>query len=192
MKAAAPPQALIDEFVGAAHGDFGRVQALLAEHPALLNARAAWDETALGAAAQTGRRDIAEFLLAAGAPLDLCASAMLGHAEEVASFLVTDPALANGLGAHGLPALYHAAIAGHLNIAEMLLSQGADVNLGRGASTALHGAVAFSQLDMARWLLDQGADPAATDYENKTPLDRALEQGHTALADLLRQHAAPN
>ena len=52
------PQALIDEFVGVAHGYFARVKAMLAEHPALLNARASFDETALGSAAQMGRRDM--------------------------------------------------------------------------------------------------------------------------------------
>ena len=59
---------LVQEFVGNAHGDLNRVKELLAQEPTLINS--CWDwgggdfETALGAAAHMGRRDIAEFLIA--------------------------------------------------------------------------------------------------------------------------------
>jgi hypothetical protein len=74
--------ALVEEFVGKAHGDLARVKELLTQEPRLVNA--AWDwgngdwETALGAAAHMGRRDIAETLFAHGARLDIFAAAMLG------------------------------------------------------------------------------------------------------------------
>src|SRR5688572_29778687 len=60
----------VSEVVGASHRDLDRVRALVEETPALANA--AWDwgfgdwETALGAAAHTGRREIAEYLLSRG------------------------------------------------------------------------------------------------------------------------------
>ena len=40
---------------------------------------------------------------------------------------------------------------------------------------------------MARWLLDRGADPNAPNFEGKTPLRVALDQGHAAIAELLRE-----
>lgn len=57
---------LVEEFVRKAHGDQSRVQELLAQEPAPVNA--CWDwgggdfETAIGAAAHTGRKEIANFL----------------------------------------------------------------------------------------------------------------------------------
>src|SRR5579884_239841 len=106
----------VKEFVSVAHGDLERVQALLAEEPGLLNA--AWDwgggdwETALGAAAHVGRRDIALFLLEGGARLDIFAAAMLGLTEIVESILHAFPEMRSAKGPHGIPLVEHARIGG--------------------------------------------------------------------------------
>jgi hypothetical protein len=106
------PPALVAEFVGQAHGDLGRVQALLEQEPALINA--AWDwgggdwETALGAAAHMGRRDIALFLLERGARIDLFAAAMLGKLDVVQAVLDAFPDALNVPGPHGIPLIAHA------------------------------------------------------------------------------------
>jgi hypothetical protein len=106
------PADLVREFVLKAHGDLARVQALLAEQPALLNATWDWGggdfESALGAAAHTGQREIALHLLAHGARLDLFAAAMLGHLSIVKAMLEAFPALLDSRGAHGIPLLVHA------------------------------------------------------------------------------------
>jgi hypothetical protein len=107
---------LVEEFVGNAHGNLSRVQELLEQTPALINA--AWDwgggdwETALGAAAHMGRRDIAEFLLERGARLDLFAAAMLGRLDVVETVLNAYPAMAHAPGPHGIPLLRHAIAGG--------------------------------------------------------------------------------
>lgn len=181
-------QDMIDEFVGAAHGDFARVQALLAEYPALINARATWNETAIEAAAQVGRRDIAEFLLARGAPLDICTAAMLSLADRVNSFLQADPSLVNAQGAHGIPLLYYPVIGGHQRIADTLLARGAAINAGEGGSPPIHGAVMFRQAGMLKWLLDHGANVNALNYENKTPLAVAQANGANEIVEVLRQY----
>jgi hypothetical protein len=108
--------ALVEEFVGKAHGDLDRVRELLAEHPALLNA--AWDwgggdwETALGAASHMGRRDIAEFLLGQGARGDIFAAAMLGSLDLVKAIVQIQPSSATALGPHGISLLRHAIAGG--------------------------------------------------------------------------------
>lgn len=108
--------ALVQEFVGVAHGDFDRVKALLAQEPALANA--AWDwgagdwETGLGAAAHMGRADIAEYLLANGARIDLFAAAMLGRLAIVRAALEAYPAALHTPGPHGIPLLTHAKAGG--------------------------------------------------------------------------------
>ena len=103
---------LVGEFVGKAHGDLKRVQELLEEEPMLLNA--AWDwgggdwETALGAAAHMGRKDIANFLLARGARMDVFAAAMLGKLDVVKAVCVAHPEAQKALGPHGIPLRAHA------------------------------------------------------------------------------------
>jgi ankyrin repeat protein len=177
-------QETINQFVGAAHGNFDAVKKLLAAHPAILNEAAAWGETAIQAAAQMARRDIAEFLLANGAPLDICTAAMLGRREEVKAMLAANSKTAQVHGAHGIPLLYFPAIVGRKDIAELVYAAGAAVNGGEGVSTPLHGAIVFDQVEMATWLLAHGADPSAKDYEGKTPLEAAQAAQKTAFYHL--------
>jgi uncharacterized protein len=181
-------QETIDEFVGVAHGDAVRFNELLQQHPGLVNARASWQETAIQAAAQTGQIEIAETLLKAGAPLDICTAAMLGQADEVAAMLEQDPAQSHASGAHGIPVLYYPSIRGHLEIAEQLLSAGAEVDAGAGGNTPLHGAVLFRQLQMVRWLLAHGADPSLEDYNGKTAYALAVDNGLADIAAEMRAH----
>ena len=86
---------LVAEFVGQAHGNLDRVKELLGQEPGLVSAANDWGggdwETALGAAAHMGRRDIAEFLLENGARIDLFAAAMLGHLDAVRAILSARP-----------------------------------------------------------------------------------------------------
>jgi hypothetical protein len=108
--------ALVEEFVGNAHGNFQRVQELLAQEPALVNATWDWSggdfETALGAASHMGRRDIALFLLDHGARLDIFAAAMLGRLEIVKAALEAFPEALHTAGPHGIPLVTHAEIGG--------------------------------------------------------------------------------
>lgn len=180
-------QDLIDQFVGASHGDLGTVQTLLAQHPDLLTAPARWQETPIQAASHTGAKPVAEFLLSKGAPLEIYTAAMMGMADQVRTMLTHDRSLANAAGAHGLSTLYHAAATGQVGIAELLVAHGADVRAGEDGNTALHAAARFGQVEMARWLLDHGARVNALDYEQKTPLSVAVESGHTDVAEFLRR-----
>jgi hypothetical protein len=107
---------LVREFVANAHGDLDAVRTALIAQPRLVNA--AWDwgggdwETALGAAAHMGRRDIAELLLAHGARLDVFAAAMLGELEVVQAALAAYPEALHALGPHGIPLRAHAEAGG--------------------------------------------------------------------------------
>ena len=184
------PQNIIDEFVGVAHGDFARLKALLEQYPILLNASATWNETAIQAATQMGRIDIVEYLLARGAPLDICTASMLGLADRVSAVLGADPSLSQATGAHGIPLLYFPVIRGQKAIAEMLLSRGAQVNAGAGGNTPLHGAVLFNRPEMVSWLLSHGANPSLLDYNGKTPLQLAEENKNEPIAGILRHHAS--
>jgi len=180
------PQEAIDEFVVAAHHDFPRVQELLAQTPALLNENATWIETPVQAAAHVGNHPIAEFLLAQGAPLDICTAAMLGRTADVRAMLAENPDLSGATGAHNIPLMFFPAISNNTEIAQILYDAGANVNAGEGGNTPLHGAAIFGHAAMIQWLLDHDANPYAVDYEGKTPLDRAQDNAHEAAAALLK------
>lgn len=181
-------QETIDAFVVASHHDLPKVQEMLAAQPALLNESATWMETPLGAAAHTANRPIAEFLLAQGAPMDICTAAMLGQTDEVTAFLDDDPNLINATGAHNIPLLYHAVIGGNGALVELLVERGAPLNDGVGTQTALHGAAGFGLTNLVQFLLDQGADFMALDHDGRTPLDVAENAGQDAAAALLRNY----
>lgn len=104
----------VREMVTVAHADAARVLALAEESPSLANA--AWDwgfgdwESALGAAAHMGRRDIAEILLDHGARPDLFALTMLGHLGAVRAAVEAMPGAQRTTGPHGLTLLHHARV----------------------------------------------------------------------------------
>jgi len=182
---------IIREVVIAAHFNLEKVRAMLADKPALLTVQHQWGENdyedGLGAASHVGSRPIAEFLLEQGAPMSICAAAMLGRKADVAAFIQADATQANARGAHSIPILFHAALSGNTDLANLLLDAGCN----EGFDDALHAAITYDHLDMVNWLLQHGAtDLQVLNYEGKTPLKKAVELGHTAIADILRSRGA--
>lgn len=175
----------IRSFVMDAHFNLEQVKAKLEADPRLLNVMVEeLNETALGAASHVGNRAIAEYLLEQGAPLTICAAAMLGRQDAVERFLSEDPTLANAREAHGFSALYHAAISGNVAIAEMLYAHD-----GReGLSSALHPAVSRQHVAMVEWFLAHGADPSTTNFKGKTVHEAAADTGNEALIVALKAH----
>ena len=111
------PHAVVGEFVGRAHVDLARVSELLAAYPSLIHASFDWGngdfETALGAAAHSGRRDIVDFLVSKGARLDIFTAAFLGKTSLVRAFLHETPMALHQGGPHGISLLEHAKKGGH-------------------------------------------------------------------------------
>ncbi|MEH7219267.1 ankyrin repeat domain-containing protein [Bacillus toyonensis] len=103
---------LVREFVMAAHGNLEKVQELLVESPSLLHASYNWGgsdwESALGASAHVGRKDIALYLLEKGARMDIFA----GELEVVQAILVAQPEALRASGPHGISLLQHARMGG--------------------------------------------------------------------------------
>ena len=191
LRGSTPSEEAVREFVIAGHGNLERVQQLLAEQPALLTMAYEWRsddrETALQAAAHVGSRPVAEYLLANGAPLDICAAAMLGRTEAVEQFLHTDPDLIRAVGAHRIPLLTHAALSGRVELVSLLVQRGAT----EGMSSALSNAVSRGHVDLTRWLLENGhPDLTWKNFQGKTALDIATERGNHELVELLRGVAA--
>jgi hypothetical protein len=108
--------ALAKEIVGVSHGNLARVKELVRQHPALAKASFDWGygdwETALGAAAHTGRREIAELLIENGAPATLFSAVMLGQLDLVKAFLAATPGAQRVRGPHSISLMTHARLGG--------------------------------------------------------------------------------
>jgi hypothetical protein len=87
----------------------------------------------------------------------------------------------------GKTALHYAAEYGHLEIAELLLANGANVNRrDDDKATPLYFAAVGGFVDVARLLLDYGADINARDKARESPMDGAVFFGHMNVADLFQ------
>ena len=122
-------EGLVREFIIAAHGNLSEVKALVAAEPALVHSVMNWGgddwESGLGAAAHTGNREIAEFLLSHDARMDIFTAAMLGDLEIVRSLIEQYPTMIDAKGAHSIPLIRHAERGGEAArpVLEYLLSK---------------------------------------------------------------------
>jgi ankyrin repeat protein len=153
----------------AAMGVMARLEHILAEEPAAVNAWAEDGFQPLGLACFFGQRGAAELLLARGGELNTPARN---------TFMVT---------------ALHAALAGpEPGIAAVLIAAGADVNARQQAgNTPLHETAHAGLADLARLLLEHGADPTARDDDGHTPADIARQRGHTAVLEVLESATTP-
>jgi len=108
--------AMVKEMVTVSHFDLNRVRTLVEHHPALANAAMDWGfgdwEDALGAAAHTGRREIANILIEHGARISIFSAAMLGQLDVVKAFVTARPGIQRTMGPHGITLLSHAKAGG--------------------------------------------------------------------------------
>ena len=87
--------------------------------------------------------------------------------------------------------LFGAAEAGNIEAINQAMTDGADVNAKDdvyGGWTPLHYTAIGGHKEVAKLFLAKGADVNAKNDNVKTPLDVAVQEGHTETADLLRKH----
>jgi len=149
-------------------GDAQRLQRILEDDPALVNAPHQQGFSPLGLAAVFGHKAALQVLLARGAEVD---------AVDKSQFANTP--------------LDAAVAANHLEVVKILLQNHASVNVRAAAGhTPLHKAAMNGNLEIAKLLLEGGADVTARNDEGKTPLQCAAEKGHEEVWALLRQPGA--
>ena len=126
----------------------------------------------------------------------------LGYEENIEAVKKTlaDGADVNAKDDNGWTPLHWAAVIGHKEVSEYLITMGADVNAAETVSgmTPLHFAAAGDQKEIVELLLASGADVNAKDeprrikngksVQGSTPLDTANDASHPETADLLRKH----
>lgn len=107
---------LVRAVVAASHGNIEAVRELVEARPALAKAAIDWGfgdwESALGAAAHTGNREIAELLISKGARPTFFSAVMLGQLEVVRAFVAASPGIQRIAGPHTIPVITHARLGG--------------------------------------------------------------------------------
>jgi ankyrin repeat protein len=110
---------------------------------------------------RNARHDIADYLMAHGARLNLWSAIALGRVDDVVAFIGADPAMLS-----------------------------ANMSRSEHRRTPLHHATARNQPEVVRRLLDLGADIDATDLTGATPLVTATQEGADAVIPVLLQAGA--
>jgi len=85
--------------------------------------------------------------------------------------------------------LHLAAIMGHVEVTELLIASGADLEgTDKYGNTPLHYAAHHGLKETAKLLITKGADLNVKRDDGNTPLDNATKYKHTDIIELLRKH----
>lgn len=152
-------------FEAAATGRTTHLVRLLARNPELVNTTADDGFQPLGLACFFGHLEAAEYLVAAGASINVPSN--------------------NELQATPL----QSAVAGrHASIVKLLLKSGAHPNVReQGGLTPLHVAAANGDVESIQLLILAGGDLHIRSDDNKLPLDLAQEKGHSRAVEILKR-----
>ena len=165
-------------------GAFERVKAMVTATPALTAARARSGETAIITAVYHRQKEIANLLVARGAPLTLFEACAAGELERAERLLAEDPSLVSAHSHDGWTPLHLAAFFGHARLVEMLLARGADaraVSRNHTGNMPLHAALAGNHKMAAGLLIGADADVNAADGAGWRPLHLASHGGNVEL-----------
>jgi ankyrin repeat protein len=125
---------------------------------------------------------------------EIIKAAKSGAASRVKELIEQDAALISARDTDESTPLHCATWKGHLNVVELLVSLGADVNArnqnDHWGTTPLHAAAHANQRAIAELLIAHGADINATNLNGRTPLAETEFHKAKPVANLLKQHGA--
>ena len=172
-------------------GNSERVGELLKQQPILIKASTKNGTTPILLAVYADHLDIAESLLATGIEPNIFEAAATGRIERVRELLKKDPTLAKAYSPDGWTALH--LNWGHLDIVELLLDSGADINAvskNKFVATPLQGAAVAKRIELARLLIARGAKLSPRGEDGDSPLHECAGNGAIEIARLLLDHGA--
>jgi ankyrin repeat protein len=140
-----------------------------------------------------GRNEIAQSLLAHGAPLNLFEASAVGAPDRVQELVTAQPYRIESFAVDGFTALGLAAFFGHADIVEFHLIRGADPNIASKNPrrvAPLNSAVAGQHLEIAKTLIAHKANVNAKQAGGFVPLHSAAQNGQIKMIELLLANGA--
>ncbi|HYC06029.1 MAG TPA: 5'-methylthioadenosine/adenosylhomocysteine nucleosidase [Azospirillaceae bacterium] len=174
-------------------GDAEAALAMATVDPSLLDARGPNGATPILTAIYYRQEHVARALAAAKPELSLFEACALGETAKVAALLDRDPGAIASYAPDGFFPLALACYFSRQELAEMLLTRGADANQAASNPTQIrpiHSATAARNIPLARLLLSHGADANARQQRGFTPLMAAVQHGQLDMIALLLDHGA--
>jgi len=120
-------------------------------------------------------------------------AAARGDLKRVNRLIQKDPTAISSFSSDGFTALHLASFFSHLELVELLVNEGADVNaVAQNASwvSPIHSAAAAQSPEIVEQLLAGGADPNAQQMGGWTALHSAAKHGDAAMVTLLLRYGA--
>ncbi|KAH9165986.1 hypothetical protein EDB89DRAFT_2076339 [Lactarius sanguifluus] len=118
-------------------------------------------------------------------------AALCGFRGLVEHHLIKYPEHVNALGGGRGAALHAASARNHVEVAQLLLERGGDVDVrGKWVRSPLQFAAIEGHVEMGRFLLDHGADVDSRQHDLWTPLHQAMRNGYVDVSQMLLEHKA--
>lgn len=174
-------------------GEASKVVQLVERHPEFLEQRTADGVSPILMALYYQEPEIARFLMDNCTLMDIYEAAAAGKSMRVKAILDAEPGAVNSFAPDGFTPLTLACFFGRQTVTEILLAQGADVNLpasNQARVCPLHSAVAARQFAIVERLLKSGADVNAQQQDGFTALHAAAQNGQYEMAQLLLDYGA--
>ena len=150
----------------AGQGDLAKVRKYLEKNPELLNAKDVQGNTSLTLAANSGQKEVVQYLITKGADLD-------------------------SSNTYKYTPLHYSILRRHIGIAEMLIEAGADLNIPNvWGYTPLHTCAGRNFLKEAKFLIEHKAGVNSKNEVGETPLFSAVKFGHEDMIVLLIKNGA--